>query len=147
VTDDELWSAFCDQALPAAQWTHRAHVRIAWMFGRRHALDEAHLLMRAGIIRLNASHGLVESATRGYHETITRAWLAIVQHLITRDHDTTDSSSEFVERYADDLDASVLVRHYSKERLMSTHARAMFVEPDLVPLPLSEVRTRRIGTS
>ena len=66
--DDALWRAFHDGALPAAQWTHAAHLRVAWLHLARYELDEAHLRMRVGIIRLNAAHGLVETAERGYHE-------------------------------------------------------------------------------
>ena len=53
--DDALWRAFHDRTLPAAQWTHAAHLRIAWLHLARHELDEAHLRMRVGIIRLNAA--------------------------------------------------------------------------------------------
>jgi hypothetical protein len=31
-------------------------------------------------------------------------------------------------------DRGVLLRFYSRERLMSNHARAIWVEPDLLPL-------------
>ena len=34
--------------------------------------------MRAGILRLNAAHGTPNSDTRGYHETITRAYLVLL---------------------------------------------------------------------
>lgn len=117
VQDDEvLWRAFHDRTLPAAQWTHAAHLRIAAMHLARYSLDEAHLLMRVGIIRLNAAHGLVETATRGYHETLTRVWLLLVAagHAVERD---------------------VPLRYYSRERLFSLAARATFIEPDLAPLP------------
>jgi hypothetical protein len=76
--DATLWEHFHSCTLPRDAWTHRAHVRMAWMYRRRHALDEAHVLLRIGIVKLNASHGLVETVLRGYHETITRAWLALV---------------------------------------------------------------------
>src|SRR5215475_3892049 len=76
--DDELWHAFHAATLPVAQWNHAAHLRVAWLHLARHELDEAHLRMRVGIIRLNAAHGLVETAERGYHETLTRVWLVLV---------------------------------------------------------------------
>src|SRR5258707_8229350 len=73
--DVALWEGFVGARLPPAEWTHRAHLRMAWMFLRQHPLDAAHLLFRVGIIKLNASHGLTETVTRGYHETLTRVWL------------------------------------------------------------------------
>jgi len=133
LTDEALWRAFGDAALPAAAWPHRAHLRVAWMFLRRHPLDEAHLLMRVGIIRLNAFHGLVETPARGYHETLTRLWLALVAALM-RAADAP-SSDAFVDAHAGALGRDAALRHYSRERLMSVRARAVFVEPDLAPLP------------
>ena len=106
---------------------------MAWMFLERHALDEAHLLMRVGIIRLNAFHGLVETAARGYHETLTRVWLALIAKLRTTATETT--SEAFVDAHVGSLGRDAVLSHYSKERLMSVRARSVFVDPDLAPLP------------
>ena len=131
--DDELWLAFGASQLPAAAWTHRAHLRVAWLFLRRHPLDEAHVLMRVGIIRLNAFHGLVETPSRGYHDTLTRLWLSLIAALMQ----TSDapSSGAFVDAHAGALGKDAALRHYSRDRLMSVRARAVYVEPDLAPLP------------
>ena len=131
--DQELWQAFGSATLPEKNWTHQEHLRVAWLYSSRHPLDEAHVLMRVGIIRLNASHGLVETAARGYHETITRVWLAVVRALMKEM--PAESSLAFVEAGGDRLARDALFRHYSRERLMSVEARARFVEPDLAPLP------------
>ena len=133
LTDEALWQAFSASALPSASWTHREHLRVAWMFLQRYPLDEAHLLMRVGIIRLNAFHGLVETPARGYHETLTRLWLALIASL-TRASDAPTSAA-FVDAHASSLDRDAAAQHYSRERLMSPHARAVFVPPDLAPLP------------
>jgi hypothetical protein len=99
----------------------------------RHPLDEAHLLMRVGIIRLNAFHELVETPARGYHETLTRVWLALVAKLRVTAIETT--SDAFVDAHGGALGREAVLAHYSRERLMSVRARAIFVEPDLAPLP------------
>lgn len=129
--DDTLWAAFHDRSLSAAQWTHTAHVRIAWLHLARYELDEAHLLMRVGIVRLNAAHGLVETRARGYHETITRVWLILVAAARQRDPGT--DSRGFLA--AHELARDTPLRYYSRERLFSTAARASFVAPDLAELP------------
>ncbi|MDB5215479.1 MAG: Peptidyl-tRNA hydrolase, archaeal type [Myxococcaceae bacterium] len=131
--DQELWQAFGSASLPEKDWTHRGHLRVAWLYSQRHPLDEAHVLMRVGIIRLNAFHGLVETPARGYHETITRVWLAIVRALMKEV--PAASSLAFVEACGDRLGRDALLRHYSRERLTSVEARARFVEPDLARLP------------
>lgn len=136
--DDALWAAFHERALSTAEWTHTAHLRMAWLHLARYSLDEAHLRMRIGIMRLNTAQGLVETPQRGYHETITRVWLALVQEArraesaeSTREP-ATDSAS-FVAAHG--FPRELPLAYYSRERLFSLAARAMFVEPDLAPLP------------
>ena len=129
--DEALWRAFHDQTLPAAQWTHAAHLRIAWLHVARYELDEAHLRMRIGIVRLNAAHGMVETPERGYHETLTRVWLALVRAARRRDpaRASTSLASD------PDLGRSAPLAFYSRARLFSLEARAVFVLPDVADLP------------
>lgn len=129
--DAALWHAFQDRTLPAAQWTHAAHLRIAWMHLARHALDEAHLLMRVGIIRLNAAQGLVETPQRGYHETLTRVWLVLVG--AARRRGLGADSTSVLDQPG--LDRAAPLAFYRRERLFSVEARTIFVPPDLAPLP------------
>ncbi|MFI5300083.1 MAG: hypothetical protein ACHREM_18505 [Polyangiales bacterium] len=131
--DETLWAQFHACTLPSDAWTHRSHVRMAWLYRRRHPLDEAHVLMRVGIIKLNAAHALVETPERGYHETITRAWLAHVGGLMRETAEITDSIT-FFESMGDRVAQSALLGHYSRDRMLSLPARARFVEPDLAPL-------------
>jgi multimeric flavodoxin WrbA len=136
--DDALWAAFHERALSTAEWTHTAHLRMAWLHLERYPIDEAHLRMRVGIVRLNAAHGLVETPQRGYHETLTRVWLALVQE--ARRAEAADparasaaDSASFVTAHG--FSRELPLAYYSRERLFSPAARAMFVEPDLAPLP------------
>ena len=131
--DADLMGAFLARRLTHSEWTHEAHLRIAWMFVRDQPLDEAHILFRIALVKLNDSHGVPESPTRGYHETLTRAWLAVVGHLARRDP-ATDSRA-FLVRHPEVLDKTYLRKHYSPERIMSVEARARFVEPDREPFP------------
>lgn len=131
--DLALWEAFSSSTVPEKAWNHRAHLRTAWMFLARHGLDEAHLLMRAGIIRLNAFHGLVESPARGYHETLTRVWLTLIAAL--RKTTPAADSEAFLDACGPMLGKDAVLRHYSRERIATARARAIFVEPDLEPLP------------
>ena len=131
--DDELWQLFQASALSAAQWTHQAHVRTAFLFMRRFPLDEAHLRMRVGIIRLNARHGLNETSDRGYFETMTRVWLILVADATARSAAT--HSRELLERCPELLDRMLPLRYYSKDALSRVRARAIFVPPDRKPLP------------
>ena len=131
--DEALWAAFSASALTHEQWTHEVHVRTAYLFLQRFALDEAHLRLRAGIIRQNERHGLTESSARGYFETLTRAWLVLVA--AARQRCRAESSHELLARCPELFERGLALRHYSKARLNSVQARAIFIEPDLAPLP------------
>ena len=131
IDDDTLWWTFCDRTLGHAEWTHTAHLRMAWLHLARYPLDEAHLRMRVGIIRLNLAHGLVETEVRGYHETLTRVWLVLVR-AARRRLQHADSAS-FLESHG--IDRNVPLRFYSRERLFSVAARAIYLPPDLAELP------------
>lgn len=89
--------------------------------------------MRAGIIRLNERHGLVETSERGYFETLTRVWLVLVAD--ARAETAALDSREFLERCPELLDRTLPLRYYSKACLTAVRARAIFVSPDLAPLP------------
>ncbi len=132
-TDEALWIAFHDKTLTHAEWTHVAHLRVAWTHVTRYPLDEAHLRMRAAIVRLNERHGLVESPERGYFETLTYAWLALVAHAHRSSPLTT--SEALLAAHPEVLDRELVLRHYSRELLRTVRARAVLVAPDLAPLP------------
>ncbi|HET7542723.1 MAG TPA: hypothetical protein VFK05_22785 [Polyangiaceae bacterium] len=131
--DETLWEGFSDCSLTSAEWTHETHVRIAFLHAQRYSLDEAHLRLRAGIIRLNERHGLVETSARGYFETLTRVWLVLVA--AARERSRAANSRELLERCPELYDRRLPARHYSNERLASVRARSIFVAPDLEPLP------------
>ena len=109
-------------------------MRMAFLFAQRFDLDEAHLRMRAGIIRLNAHHGLIESGARGYFETLTRVWLTLVRQAAIESNAT--SSLELLALRPELLNRELPLKHYTRERLFSVHARSVYVPPDLMPLPL-----------
>lgn len=133
IDDDELWQRFSEQRLEHAQWNHRLHLRIAYLHAVRFELDEAHLRLRAGIIRLNQRHGLEESPERGYFETLTRVWLQLVA--VFSKMSQAPTSIHLLQRCPELLDRALPLRYYSKGVLVSRRARAIFVPPDLAPLP------------
>lgn len=133
MNDDELWAKFGDRTLSAADWTHAAHLRVAWMFLARYGACEAHIFMRVGIIRLNLAHGLEETTTRGYHETLTRVWLTLVES--ERAHASATTSDAFIVERAAALTKDAPLTFYSRERLLGVEARSVFVEADLRALP------------
>lgn len=131
-SDDELWAAFEQATLPHDCWTHAAHVRVGYLHVVRVGFDSALVLLRDRIRRLNAAHGTPETPVRGYHETITVAFLTAIA-AACRAEPPSDSRS-FCERHPELLKKDFLERFYSRELLNSADARRVFVAPDLCPL-------------
>ncbi|HMF43342.1 MAG TPA: hypothetical protein VKQ32_21870 [Polyangia bacterium] len=133
---DDLAARFQAAAIPATEWTHETHLIVGlWhvaRFGAAAALER----LRAGIRALNAAHGTVNSDTRGYHETITGAYVRLLGGFLrgrSADEPLDDAVAALL---AGPLAArDVLTRHYSRPLLFSTAARRGWVEPDLSPLP------------
>jgi len=145
-TDAELWSAFHARTLPAADWTHEAHLRIAYLYTRRYEIDEAHLLFRIHLIRLNTFHEVPESKDRGYHDTLTRGWLLVVadavrrEGLVVRESDPAApcdgaESLAFLARHPEFQNRKIMLNYYTRDRINSVEARARWIEPDLAPFP------------
>jgi len=133
VDDADLLAAFEQATLPAEAWNHRAHVRVAFTYARQGDLNTALQRMRAGLQALNAAHRVPNHADRGYHETITVAFMRLI-HAACRRY-TFASSADFCDRHPELVQKDALLRYYSRERLKSLEAKAAFVEPDLAPLP------------
>ena len=131
----ELVHAFESRTLPAAQWTHRAHLTVALWYAVHRPPEAALDAMREGILRLNAAHGVVTTETRGYHETITRAYMRLIGAFVAAESGGPDwdtLAGRMLERLGE---RDLLLAYYTRERLMSPAARAAWVEPDLRPLP------------
>jgi hypothetical protein len=133
---DAFAERFAAAKIPAREWTHLAHLRIgAWHI--HHLVPEAALKrVRTGIKRLNLAHGIGPSATRGYHETITQAYLRLVAQFLAACPSEMPFDSRVEALLASTLaQPDFLLRFYSREVLMSARARKRWVEPDLAPLP------------
>ena len=129
-----LVRAFEDTSLPRVEWTHRAHLTVAFWYLTQHSGREATARIRAGIKRYNASKGILATPTGGYHETLTMFWICMISHFLLFaevNSSLVDLANAMLARCAiKDLP----LRYYSRERLMSLRARASWVEPDLQPL-------------
>lgn len=126
MTDDELYEAFTSTLLPADQFHHEQHVRVAWLFVRRYGMPAAIGEFSEAIKRFAAAkgaHGL-------YHQTITWAFLLIIGERHARQ--PAETWPAFAAAHPDLLawKPSVLDRYYSKEALASDLARRAFVMPD-----------------
>jgi hypothetical protein len=129
--DRRFRTEFEARTFPPAEFGHRAHVRLAYIYLTEHDTDAAHLCMRRALLGFLQHHGVDVSK---YHETMTRAWILAVRHFMEMSPDTK-SSDDFVEKNPRLLDSKIMMTHYSAEVLLSDEARAKFVEPNLSPIP------------
>jgi len=135
--DPELLQQFENLSLPFAHWTHRAHVKVAFLYLRAHPFDEALARMRKGIKAYNAANKVLESPTGGYNETTTRAFLHLIAATIAAYGQgmPTPTADSFCDMHPQLMTRNVLRLFYSPQQRMHPLAKTQFVEPDLAPLP------------
>ena len=129
-----LIEGFQQQSLTEAQWTHEAHLLTALHYLSNHDRHTATCLLRAGIITLNHALGGVNGPNNGYHETITLFWIAVIDQFVKKQA-PNQTPAQLTDAFLQSRwsDSSLPFQYYSKERLMSTEAQAIWVEPDLKP--------------
>jgi len=131
-----LGERFLARALPKEEWTHEAHLATTTWLLLKHPDIDVDAELPDLICRYNESVGGVNSDTEGYHETITRAFLAGVR-LFLSEADPDEPLHELV----NELLLSPMgrrdwpLRFYSRDRLLSVEARRNFVRPDIAALP------------
>lgn len=128
--DRNFRAAFESCTVTTAQFTHEAHVRLAYAYLVESDVESAVQKMREALLNFIAHNGIPRSK---FHETITRAWVLAVRHFMDRSSST--SFQDFIAKSQVLLDSKVMLTHYSASVLFSSDARAGFVEPDLDPIP------------
>ncbi|MEN2784866.1 hypothetical protein ACFOKI_15485 [Sphingomonas qilianensis] len=127
------------RTLPRADWTHEAHLAATiWLLRERPDID-VDAEIAAIISGYNASVGGVNDDSQGYHDTITRCFLAGARlHLVGR------PAGESLVAAVNALLASPMgrrdwpLRFYSPARLCSVAARRGAIAPDVAALPAAD---------
>jgi len=130
-SDREFRAAFEAGAYAPADFSHRAHIRLAYVYLAENDVERGAALMRTALLSFLKVHGI--TPTR-YHETLTRGWILAVHHFMHR-CPTALSADDFIAREPMLLDSRIMLTHYSTDLLFSQRARTAFVEPDLDPIP------------
>src|SRR5262249_31065336 len=128
--DRAFLAAFEAAAIPGAEFGHRQHIRLAWLYVRRDGPARAALRLSAGIRRFAAAQG----AAAKYHETLTPAWGRLVAAALRR-APNGHGFEAFLQANPGLLDKETPYVFYRRETLASEAARASWVEPDRLPLP------------
>ncbi len=135
--DARLLQAFESTELPFQEWTHEAHLRVAYLYLSKHGFEEGLPRLRSGIKRYNAAHEVPEGPTSGYNETTTVAFARIVDTIRRAYAEAipTSDSTSFVEAHPQLQNKHILRFFYSPAQRLKPEAKHSFVEPDLAPLP------------
>ena len=131
LSDEEFLTRFEDLSLPAEAFSHRGHLRLAWLYLQRLPALEAMERITSGIPAYASSLGAADK----YHHTLT---VAIVRVMAERGRQSPGLSFEDFLNANNDLVEDfrgLLLTHYSEARLFSEEARLAWLEPDLAPLP------------
>jgi hypothetical protein len=126
LSDEEFRARFEAHALE--EFSHRDHLRMAFVYARRGGL-------RAAVDGARRIRGFADALDqpRKYHETMTVGWARLVARLAVDSAPLTFPA--FLAAHPELLRGDLLCVHYTRELLFSERARAAFVEPDLAPLP------------
>ncbi|XP_053392424.1 uncharacterized protein LOC123563846 [Mercenaria mercenaria] len=132
VGDEIFIQSFEDATLPFENWTHEAHIRMAWNYITENGRDKAIPMIRDGIQHYNEIHK--DQIKTGYHETITMFYSFVIADAIenTKDAPTFES---FLKANGHLLDRSLMYKYYSRERFGDPDAKQKFVLPDKQVLP------------
>jgi hypothetical protein len=126
LSDAELTASFESCALPAAEFHHADHIRLAWIYIRQFGEVEASRRIVAGIQRFAERNG----APGKFHVTKTLAWMALVAEA-HRSTSEIGNFSEFAIAHPHLFDPQRLLTFYSTERLECDDARTGWMEPDI----------------
>ena len=122
--------------LTRPEWTHEAHLGATSYLVRKRPEFDLDAELPGLIRRFNESVGGINDDTQGYHDTITKAYLAGVRaFLAMRPKEEALTSAVNALLAAPEGRRDWPLSFYSKERLFSVEARRNFIAPDLKPLP------------
>ncbi|OHD09523.1 hypothetical protein [Sphingopyxis sp. RIFCSPHIGHO2_12_FULL_65_19] len=122
-------------SLPREAWTHEAHLGAClWLLTERPDVDIDAEIGRI-IRRFNESVGGVNDDHGGYHDSITRAYVAGVRLFLSETEESGLAGRVNAMLLSDVGRRDWPLRFYSRDLLFSVPARRGFVEPDLAPLP------------
>jgi hypothetical protein len=138
MSDDDFLEAFERCTLYRSQWTHEAHLRMAWLYLARYSLNESIELARIGIRRLNSffqsiARGLGQDTRDGYHDTITVAFVRLIASRLKKNETFLDFRARNPDLF--DRKLTALLQFYSNDLLHSLAAKERFIEPNVRKLP------------
>jgi hypothetical protein len=131
--DAQFLNDFQTGVLPFEQWTHAAHIRMAYLVCKSsNNFEEALLKIREGIQKFNGLHA--SKLTIGFHETMTQLWATLVWNATKKCDSSVSDSNTFLDQDRYLTDSSLWKQFYSPALMFSPDAKRQFIPPDLKPI-------------
>ena len=129
LSDKEFMTQFENCLLEPTDFTHEAHLRLAWLYIQEDGVTKATERLQAQLQAFVAHVG----ARDKYHTTLTIAAVMAVHHFVVRSKSTNfkDFISEFPQLGSHFK--PLIASHYSFDVFTSTKARTSFIVPDKMP--------------
>jgi hypothetical protein len=124
MTDTDFLRAFNDTTLEP--FHHRDHLRVTFLYLREFGKQGTLARLGPAILRYAAAR----NASEKYHETITVAWI----HLVDASSQAAPDFEVMIAQNPRLLDKNLLNDYYSPALLKSDEARKRWIEPDLAQL-------------
>ncbi len=127
INDSDFISRFENKTLDPIHFSHKGHLRVAWLYLTKYDFHSASKAITTGIQNYATSLG----ATDKFHATITEAFI----HIVNKRIGATASGSweSFIENNIDLVENAdlLMARHYSKKLLSSSAAKMAIIQPDI----------------
>ena len=122
--------------LPKEEWTHQAHIVVAFWYNWHYPFTEALNLVRKGIVSYNEAVGTPNTDDSGYHETLTVFWMRLTRNFLQGDKYTKleDVCNAFL--LSKEAENTSPFNYYSRDFLFSVQARKEWVDGDLQKVPI-----------
>ena len=104
--DAQFLNDFQTGILPFEQWTHKAHIRMAYLVCKSsNNFEEALAKIRQDIQHFNGLHA--SKLIVGFHETMTQLWTILVWNATQKSDESISDSNAFVDQNPYLLDSSL----------------------------------------
>ncbi|SJZ33776.1 hypothetical protein SAMN02745126_00476 [Enhydrobacter aerosaccus] len=143
----EVGEGFLARTFPPSRYHHREHLIMATYLLVRYPERDWRAELPDLIRRYNVASGGVNDDTRGYHHTMTMAFLTLVEGVLAGvgHEDVVSACNAVLTSVA--AERNVLLRFWSRELLFSRDARLGWVEPDIGAIDPHTIDTPAIGAS
>lgn len=129
LSDHEFEEQFRECILSPSDFTHKAHLRLAWIHIEKYGLDQAKENITTQLLAFVKHAGAIEK----YHKTLTIVAVEGVNHFQKKS--SSDNFSDFIVEFPQLMTdfKALMSSHYSFDIFGSAKAKSEYLEPDLIP--------------